>query len=108
MQADRVLAELGRVLHRVDVGRAVEVAGPALDGLAEGDEAEGLARLLAIAREPEPPALHPGPAPLTLVAVDGSPGPPGPAEHQQLDVPILVDEVARVAAGNKAEIRTER
>ena len=82
--------------------------GPAVHGGPERLEPQGRPRGLAVAREREPPALDARPAVLALVPVDRRRRSPRPAEHEDLHVAVLVDEMPRVAPGGESHEAIER
>ena len=108
VEAHRVLLERGGIGHGVNVGGPVDVSRPGVHGGPERLEPQGRPRGLAVAREREPPALDPGPAILALVSVDRRRRSPRPAEHEDLHVAVLVDEMPRVAPGGEPHEAIER
>src|SRR5262249_25094962 len=88
---------LAHRLHGVDVGRAVDVTGSAVERVPYHREAKRAPRHLPVAREAEVTALHARPAQLALVAVDRRAAPARPAQHKELHGGVLEYEVARVA-----------
>ena len=70
VKAHRVGSEVEGVVHGVEVGWPVDMPRPAVDRRADGVQAQGRPRHLAVRREAQPPALHSGPAQLALVPVD--------------------------------------
>src|SRR5688500_19419685 len=82
----------------MDVRWPVEMPRSAVDGRARF-ESQRRPRHLAIAGEAQPSALDARPAQLALVTVDRRARARRPAQHQQLDVPVLEHEMSRVPSG---------
>src|SRR5215475_9398831 len=99
VETDRRLAEVWRILHRVQVRGPIDVPAAAHEGRRHGRHLQGLARDLSVVGEGKDDALDACPAELSFVAVDGSPRALGPAEDQDFHLCVLVDEVTGIAAG---------
>src|SRR5215813_2754431 len=108
VETDRWAAEVRRILHGMQVRGPIDVARAAHEGRRHGRHVQGLTRDLPVVGKAQGASLDARPAELALVAVNRRTRALGPAEHEDLHLRALVNEVTGVAARLEPHVRVER